>query len=118
MPLEAKPGTRWKYANDDTLLVARSLHAAIGDEPRYLAFPYRELFWKIGMWHTTPETDWRGDYILSSQVYTTALGDFARLGLLLINDGVGNGERILPEGWMTYVTTPAPAQPPGADIGN
>jgi CubicO group peptidase (beta-lactamase class C family) len=116
MPLEAKPGTRWKYANDDALLAARSLHAAIGDDPRYLAFPYRELFWKIGMRHTTPETDWRGDYILSSQVYTTAR-DLARLGFLLINDGVWNGERLLPEGWMTYVTTPAPAQPPGADVG-
>ena len=116
MPLEAKPGTRWKYANDDTLLVARSLHAAIGDDQRYLAYPYRELFWKIGMRHTTPETDWRGDYILSSQVYTTAR-DLARPGLLLINDGVWNGERILPEGWMTYVTTPAPSQPPGADFG-
>jgi CubicO group peptidase (beta-lactamase class C family) len=116
MPLEAKPGTRWKYANDDTLLIVRSLRAVINDDKRYLAFPFRELFWKIGMAHTTPETDWQGNYILSSQVYTTAR-DLARLGLLLENDGVWNGERILPEGWMKYVTTPAPAQPPGADTG-
>jgi CubicO group peptidase (beta-lactamase class C family) len=62
------------------------------------------------MSRTTPETDWRGDFILSSQVWTTAR-DLARLGLLHLNDGVWNGERVLPEGWVRYVTTPAPAQP-------
>lgn len=116
MPLEARPGTRWKYANDDTLLAVRSLRAAIGDDRRYLAFPFRELFWKIGMAHTTPEVDWAGNYILSSQVYTTAR-DLARLGLLFEQDGIWNGERILPAGWVKYLTTPAPAQPPGAEAG-
>lgn len=117
MPLEAKPGTRWKYANDDTLLAARALRSAIGDDRRYLAFPFRELFWKIGMTHTTPETDWAGNYVLSSQVYTTGR-DLARLGLLYLNDGVWNGERILPEGWVRYETTPAPVQPETALTGD
>ncbi len=109
-PLEAAPGTRWKYANDDPLLAMRGLRASLNDDQVYLAFPFRELFWKIGMRHTTPETDWAGNYVMSSQVYTTAR-DLARLGLLYLNDGVWNGERILPEGWTKYVTTPAPAQP-------
>ena len=110
MPLEAPPGKRWKYANDDTLLIVRSLRAAIGDDRRYLAFPFQELFWKIGMTHTTPETDWAGNYVMSSQVWTTPR-DLARLGMLYLNDGVWNGERILPEGWARFVATPAPAQP-------
>lgn len=112
-PLEAPPGRRWRYANNDTLLAMRSLHAAIGDDQAYLAFPYRELFTPIGMTRTTPETDWRGDYVLSSQVWTTAR-DLARLGLLYQNDGVWQGRRILPAGWSRYVATPAPAQP---DLG-
>lgn len=111
MPLEAAPGSRFRYANNDTLLAARSVRAALGDGDRALAFPFQELLWKIGMTHTTPETDGQGNFILSSQVWTTAR-DLARLGLLYQNDGVWNGERLLPEGWSRYVATPAPAQPP------
>lgn len=62
------------------------------------------------MTHTTPETDWNGDFVMSSQVWTTAR-DLARLGLLYLNDGLWDGERILAEGWTEYVATPAPAQP-------
>jgi CubicO group peptidase (beta-lactamase class C family) len=116
MPLEAPPGQRWRYANNDTLLAMRALHAAVGDDQQFLAFPFRELFWKIGMTRTTPETDWRGDFVLSSQVWTTAR-DLARLGLLYLDDGVWKGERILPEGWTRYVATPAPAQPVGNRTG-
>jgi CubicO group peptidase (beta-lactamase class C family) len=109
-PLEAPPGTRFRYANNDTLLAIRSLRAAIGDDARYLAFPRTELFDRIGMRHTVAETDWQGNFILSSQVWSTAR-DLARLGLLWLNDGVWQGERILPEGWMKYMTTPSGPQP-------
>ncbi len=115
-PLQAPPGTRWRYANNDTLLAVHALRAAIGDDKAYLAFPFKELFWKIGMTRTTPETDWGGNFVMSSQVWTTAR-DLARLGLLYLDDGVWNGERILPEGWTRYVATPAPAQPVGNRTG-
>ena len=117
MPLEAKPGTRWLYANNDTLLAARALRHRLGDGDRALSFPFTDLLWKIGMHRTLPETDWQGNFILSSQVWTTAR-DLARLGLLHLNDGVWNGERLLPAGWARYVATPAPVQPPaGQDAG-
>ena len=108
--LEAEPGSRWKYANNDTLLAVRHLHAAIDDDATYLAYPYKALLHKIGMTHTFLETDWEGNFILSSQVWTTSR-DLARLGLLHLNDGVWNGEQILPKGWGDYVSTPAPSQP-------
>lgn len=116
VPLEAPPGKRWLYANNDTLLAVRALRAAIGEDRRYHAYPFTEVFWKIGMARTTPETDWDGNFILSSQVWTTAR-DLARLGLLHLNDGVWEGERVLPAGWVRYVTTPAPAQPTGSGPG-
>jgi CubicO group peptidase (beta-lactamase class C family) len=109
-PLEAAPGTRFRYANNDTLLAVRALRAKLGDGERALAFPFTELFWKVGMTRTVPETDWQGNFILSSQVWTTAR-DLARLGLLYLNDGMWNGERILPPGWGAYVSRHGPAQP-------
>ena len=115
-PLEAAPGTRWRYANNDTVLAVRALRAAINDDRRYLAYPFTDLFWKIGMTRTTPETDWQGNFIMSSQVWTTAR-DLARFGLLHLNDGVWNGERVLPAGWVIYVTTAGPAQPPPGRTG-
>jgi CubicO group peptidase (beta-lactamase class C family) len=106
--LETAPGTRWKYSNYDTLLLVRAMREAMGDHAAYLAFPYRALLHRIGMRDTIPELDPYGNYILSSQVYTSTR-DLARLGLLYLNDGTWQGERILPEGWVAYTTTPAPA---------
>lgn len=114
--VEALPGSRWKYANNDTLLAVRSLRAAMDDDTAYMAFPFKALLHKIGMTHTYLESDWEGNFILSSQVWTTAR-DLARLGLLHLNDGIWDGDRILPKGWATYVATPAPAQPPKAADG-
>lgn len=110
-PLETAPGTRFRYANNDILLAVRGLRSKLGDGERALAFPFESLLWKIGMTRTVPETDWQGNFILSSQVWTTAR-DLARLGLLYQNDGVWNGERILPPGWGAYVSSHGPAQPP------
>jgi hypothetical protein len=93
------------------MLAARALRATLGDGQEALAFPFTELFWKIGMTRTVPETDWEGNFILSSQVWTTSR-DLARLGLLYLNDGMWNGERILPPGWGRYVSSHGPAQPP------
>jgi len=115
-PLEAPPGARWRYANNDTVLAVRALRAAIADDRRYLSYPFEKLFWRIGMARTTPETDWQGNFVLSSQVWTTAR-DLARFGLLHLNDGVWEGRRVLPVGWVRYVTSAGPAQPPPGASG-
>lgn len=110
-PLVYKPGTVFRYANNDTLLAIK----AIG--PWLDFYPPRELFAKIGMNHTVAETDWKGDYVLSSQVWSTAR-DLAAFGELYLNDGVtASGERILPEGWVKYVTTPSGPQPTTGTFG-
>ena len=111
--LEASPGTRWKYANDDTLLLLRALRYRLADDLRYLRFPYDELLHPLGMYHTRMETDHVGNFVASSQTYTTAR-DLTRFGMLLANDGVWNGKRLLPEGWVKFSTTPAPSRPPVA----
>jgi CubicO group peptidase (beta-lactamase class C family) len=109
-PVVAPPDTRFRYSNNDIVLAIRSLQHRLGDGEESRAFPFRALFWKIGMTRTVPETDWQGGFVMSSQVWTSAR-DLARLGLLYLNDGLWNGERILPEGWRDYVRRHGPAQP-------
>ena len=106
-PLIAPPGTRYRYANNDTLLSVLSI------APTFRDHPPAELFRRLGMHDTWAETDWRGNYVLSSQVWSTAR-DLARFGQLYLDDGMVDGERILPEGWLEYVSRPSGPQPRGA----
>ncbi|WDI30296.1 serine hydrolase [Hyphococcus flavus] len=108
--LVAEPGALWRYANNDTMAAMRALRERMNNDKKFMAFPFKNVIIPLGMDHTFLETDWNGDFVLSSQVWTTAR-DLARLGLLYLNDGVWDGERILPEGWAAYVASPSPAQP-------
>jgi CubicO group peptidase (beta-lactamase class C family) len=117
MPLEHGPGTHFNYSNNDIMLAALALSRTLGEDA--LAFPFTELLWKAGMTRTTPETDWRGDFILSSQVWTTAR-DMARLALLYRNGGKAGGEQLLPPDWPAFVERAEGAQPaagPGYGAG-
>ena len=106
-PLIHKPGTVYRYANNDTLMAVKAITDRTDD------FDPAAFFKAVGMNGTVAETDWAGDYILSSQVWTTA-DDLAKLGELYLNDGVlPDGTRILPEGWLEYVSTPSGPQPDG-----
>jgi CubicO group peptidase (beta-lactamase class C family) len=107
-PLVADPGTRWHYSNYDSLLLVRAMKQVLGDEDAYLRFPWVELFNKLGMRHTVSETDPYGNFVMSSQSYTTPR-DLARFGLLFLHDGVWDGDRILPEGWAKFSEQQAPA---------
>ena len=106
--LVREPGTVWDYENHDTLLGVLALREALGDQGRYLAYPRQALLDRIGMRSTVPGVDRFGNFVMSSQVYTNAR-DLARLGLLYLNEGEWNGERILSPEWIRFVRTPAPS---------
>lgn len=103
-----RPGTFWDYENYDTLLAVLAMKNALGDDRTYAEFPRRALLDRIGMRNTLVSTDRFGDFIMSSQVYTNAR-DLARFGLLYEQEGVWDGERLVSEDWIRFVTTPAPA---------
>jgi CubicO group peptidase (beta-lactamase class C family) len=111
-PLAVRPDSRWSYSSGTTNIVCRILSDAVGGREAFWAFPRRELFDKIGMRSAVWGVDASGVFIGSSYLYATAR-DYARFGLLCLHDGAWEGERILPEGWMAYSTTPAPAAPLG-----
>jgi len=112
-PLEAEPGTKWYYSSGTTNIIARIMRDAIGGtDADYFAFPRRALFDPMGMHSAIIEPDASGTFVGSSLMYATAR-DWARFGLLYLQDGVWEGERILPEGWVKYTLTPAPRAPLG-----
>jgi len=104
LPLKDKPGTLFYYSSGNSNVLSRIIRQTVGEED-YHSFPATALFYKTGMYNTVPEPDASGTFIGSSYTYATAR-DWARFGLLYYNDGMCNGERILPEGWVKQVRTP------------
>lgn len=112
-PLRHAPGGTWYYSSAAANLIAQVVRDSVGGTLEdYLSFPRRTLFDPIGMRSAVIEPDATGLFVTSSFMYATAR-DWARFGLLYLRDGVWAGERILPEGWVAYSTTPAPAAPLG-----
>jgi CubicO group peptidase (beta-lactamase class C family) len=108
-PPQWPPNTVGRYRNTDPVLTNYLIRLAVekrGEE--YLSFPQRNLFDKIGVRSMVMETDPYGNFL--TQGYELMSGrDWARLGNLYLQDGVWNGERILPEGFTGFVSTLAPA---------
>jgi CubicO group peptidase (beta-lactamase class C family) len=103
-----EPGTYWDYENYDTILAVYAMKLALGDSQAYLEYPRRALLDRIGMRNTLLSVDRFGDFVLSSQVYTTAR-DLARFGMLYLQNGMWNGDRLISEEWIEFVRTPAPS---------
>lgn len=105
LPRAAEPGTRWNYSTGETQLAGALVHAATG---KPVADYLSEKIWsKMGMeadanwWLQSPDGLEVGGSGLSA-----TLRDYARFGMFMLNDGVIDGERVLPEGWMETAGAP------------
>ena len=107
-PVAYPAGTHWYYSSGATNIVSYLIRKKFSNDSLYYVFANNKLFNKIGAPDAVLEVDPTGTRIGSSYLYATAR-DYARFGLLFENDGVFNGERILPEGWVKYTTTVASA---------
>jgi CubicO group peptidase (beta-lactamase class C family) len=100
--LVAPPGTRWAYSSGSTHILAQIIRDRTGGQPLdALDFAQRELFDPLGMRNPVVELDSTGTMVGSHYMLATAR-DWARFGQLYLNDGVVDGRRILPEGWVEF----------------
>jgi CubicO group peptidase (beta-lactamase class C family) len=109
-PLLFPPGTHWAYSSGTAVILARVLRETFAAERDYLSYPKERLLEPLGMTSAVLEPDASGTFAASSFLYATAR-DFARLGLLFLHDGVWQGTRILPAGWVDYSLTPTKLSP-------
>ncbi|MGK7917656.1 MAG: serine hydrolase domain-containing protein [Prochloraceae cyanobacterium] len=110
-PLAFRPGSHWAYSSGTTNIISQLIRQRIGGtDTDYWTFPRRKLFDRLGMSNSIIEPDAAGNFVGSSFMYASAR-DWARFGLLYLQDGVGQGERILPPNWVHYSVTPAPHSP-------
>ena len=105
-PVEFAPGTVGRYRNSDPMTLGFLVRQAVEKKGEaYLTWPQRALFDRIGIRRQVLEPDPWGNFLLSGYDYGTAR-NWARLGLLYLQDGMWNGQRLLPEGWATFVRHP------------
>jgi CubicO group peptidase (beta-lactamase class C family) len=106
--LANEPGSTWNYSSGDANLVSGIIRREIADDDIYHAFPYENLLHRIGMLHTVIETDASGLFVASSFSYGTAR-DWARFGMLFLNNGIFLGDTILSQEWVSFMKKAAPA---------
>jgi CubicO group peptidase (beta-lactamase class C family) len=111
LPLDHPPGTVWSYSSGTTNILSKIVRRIVG-EPDYFEWPQRSLFGPIGMTSAILEPDAAGTFVGSSFMLATAR-DWARFGELYLQEGVWNGRRVLPEGWVRFSASPTPESPDG-----
>jgi CubicO group peptidase (beta-lactamase class C family) len=104
-PLEAPPGTRFKYSSGTSVMLAKLWMEKVPGGAAALAYPHEALFGALGMTSAVMETDAANTFVGSSYMYATAR-DWARFALLLLRDGVWKGDRLLPEGFVDMMRQP------------
>ena len=109
-PLAAPPGTRFNYSSGTTNVISGIVARLLGPGEPYEAFLQERLFDAIDLRTARATFDDAGTFIASSFVYATAR-DFARFGLLYLRDGVWDGERLLPPGWVDTARTQQATDP-------
>lgn len=101
------PGSHFYYSSGTTNILQQLIRSTFTEQKYYLEFPYRRLFSKLGMASARMETDEGGSFVGSSYMYANAR-DWAKFGMLYLNDGMWNGEQILPPAWVHYSSTVTP----------
>ena len=115
-PLAGAPGERFNYSSGTSNVLSGVVARTVGPGETYARFLHARLFDPLGMASADPEFDAAGTWIASSFVRATAR-DFARFGLLYLRDGVWEGTRLLPAGWVDSARTMVSDDPEDGPYG-
>ncbi len=107
LPLEAAPGEQFEYSTGTTAVLAGIITDTLGGVDATDAYLQERLLGPLGITSTRLLRDRSGRWLGGIGADSTSR-DFARFGLLFLNDGVWDGTRILPDGWVDYSHTPSP----------
>jgi len=107
MPFDKEPNTEWKYSSGSSNILQEIIKRQFDNNNEYWKWTYKELFHRIGMNHTIMETDAAGTFIGSSYTYAPAR-DWARYGLLYLQNGVWFGDTIIDPSWVNFTQEIAP----------
>lgn len=110
LPLSHKPGTQWVYSNEGAQLLSPILDRAAGEPIQDYA--RRRLFEPLGMLDTRLNLDAAGHAWLYADM-ETSLRDFARLGILMLNQGRWGDQQIVGADWVAQSTRPSQDLNPG-----
>jgi hypothetical protein len=100
-PADSDPGVKWNYNSGGSHLMSAIILQATGQTTAEYAEEH--LFGPLGIrdyhWKKDPQglPDTEGGLYLAAE-------DLARIGVLYLQDGVWEGERLLPEGWVAAAT--------------
>jgi len=103
---EAQPGEKWVYSSGCANILSGLIRQTTVTDSAYIQFPYVDFAQPIGMKSLVMEIDGAGTYVGSSYANATAR-DWARFGLLYLNNGLCGETRIFPKWWSEFVSTPA-----------
>jgi len=104
-PLAYDIGTHFNYSSGTSNLLSGYLQKKFNSYQDYLNFPVTQLYDKLGMKSMFIELDIDGNYVASSYGWANTR-HWAKLGLLYLHKGNWNGEQIINESWVNYVSTP------------
>lgn len=99
----AKPTEIWNYSSGTSNLLSGILRDQFKTHQEYLDFPYSALIDKIGMSSMLIEADMSGNYVGSSYGWANTR-DWAKFGILYLNNGNWNGEQLFDSSWVDYIS--------------
>ncbi len=104
LPSIARPDEVFNYSSGTTNIITRALAEMVGSGPTFDSWMRDVLLGPLGMDSARLTFDGAGTWVGSSFLHATAR-DFAKFGLLYLRDGLWEGRRLLPEGWVDYART-------------
>lgn len=112
-PAETAPDTKWYYSSGTTNILSHILFDAVGGTLQDVhTYAWDHFFKPVGMTSAVFEPDVSGSHVGSSYFYATAQ-DWARFGLLFLNEGMVGDKQVLSREWVAYTRSVTPLAPKG-----